>query len=218
MEQKVEIKLTINGWEVTVPEGASILEAARAAGIYIPTLCHHPDLSPYGGCRLCVVEVDGAPRLVASCVTPVRNGMEVVTSNERIIEARRTILEFLFSEKNHFCMFCAQSGDCELQDLAYEYQMDHLTVPPLDQVFPVDATHPDLGLDHNRCVLCGRCVRACRELAGQAVLDFQGRGGRVTIGADLNQKLGDSSCVSCGLCLEVCPTGAIFHRHRTHYA
>ncbi len=218
MEPKPDITLTIDGNEVTVPNGTTVLEAARGIGRPIPTLCHHEALTPWGGCRLCVVEIDGAPKLAASCVTPVRQGMDVVTTNERIIETRRTILEFLFSERPHYCMICAQSGDCELQQLAYQHQMDHLTVPPLDQDFKVDISHEDLVVDHNRCVLCGRCVRACRELAGQNVLSFQNRGGRTTIGVDLAGGLGDSTCVSCGLCLQVCPTGAIFSRHRTHYA
>lgn len=218
MEEKAKIKLTIDGKEVTVDEGTTILEAAKANDIHIPTLCHHPALSSWGGCRMCVVEVDGAPRLVASCVMPVREGMQVVTSNPRIIEARRTILEFLFAERNHYCMFCAQSGDCELQNLAYELQMDHLTVTPSFNRFPVDATNEYMVLDHNRCILCGRCVRACRELAGNYVLNYQGRGARSLVCKDLNELTENSSCDASGVCMQVCPTGAIFSRYRTHYA
>jgi NADH dehydrogenase/NADH:ubiquinone oxidoreductase subunit G len=130
MEAARRVTLKIDGREIVAREGMTILEAARENGIHIPTLCHHPALSNWGGCRICVVEVDGAPRLVASCVMPVREGMDVATNSERVLESRRTILEFLFAERNHYCMFCSQSGDCELQDLAYELGMDHLTVPP----------------------------------------------------------------------------------------
>ena len=216
MNKKVNLK--IDDREIVVDEGTTILDAAQQNGIHIPTLCHHPCLSNWGGCRLCVVEVDGAPRLVASCVTPVREGMGVVTSDDRIIEARRTILEFLFAERNHCCMLCAQSGDCELQSLAYEMQMDHLTVPSSYQGFPVDITGEYMAIDHNRCVLCGRCVRACEEIAGAYVLNFQNRGSHSLIGLDLNEEIGESSCYSCGVCMQVCPTGAIYNRYRTHYA
>ena len=212
------VKIKIDGQEILVDPGITILEAARQKDIQIPTLCHHPALSNRGGCRMCVVEVDGAPRLSASCVTPVRDGMEVVTVNERIIETRRTILEFLFAERNHNCMFCPQSGDCELQDLAYELQMDHLTVPQSFCEFPVDFTSAYIGLDHNRCILCGRCVRACEEISGCYVLDFQNRGPDTLIGFDLNEMRDESACTSCGTCLQVCPTGALYNRYRTHYA
>lgn len=218
MEEGKKIRLMIDGKEVVVEEGTTILDAARQNAIYIPTLCHHPALSGWGGCRMCVVEVDKAPRLVASCVMPVREGMDVVTSNERIIEARRTVLEFLFAERNHYCMFCAQSGDCELQRLAYELQMDHLTVAFSFNKFPVDATNEYMALDHNRCILCGRCVRACRELAGNYVLNYQNRGARTLICKDLNQMTEESTCDASGICMQVCPTGAIFNRYRTHHA
>jgi len=213
-----KLSLTIDGKEVLAEEGMTILEAAKENGIHIPTLCHHPALSNWGGCRICVVEVDGSPRLAASCVTPVRAGMNVVTSNEKIIESRRTILEFLFAERNHNCMFCPQSGDCELQNLAYELQMDHLTVSFSFNEFPVDVTNEYMVLDHNRCILCGRCIRACQEIAGAHVLNFQNRGPQALVGFDLNEPRESSTCAECGVCMQVCPTGALYNRYRTHHA
>jgi formate dehydrogenase major subunit len=149
---------------------------------------------------------------------PVREGMVVVTSNERITRSRRTVLEFIFAERNHNCMFCPSSGDCDLQQLAYDLQMDHMLVPQSFNSFPVDVTNEYMGIDHNRCILCGRCVRACAELAGNHVLAFQNRGPRSLIGLDLNETLNDSTCYACGVCMQVCPTGAIFNRQRMHYA
>ena len=213
-----KVGLKIDGKEVLADGGTTILEAAQQNSIHIPTLCHHPALSNWGGCRMCMVEVDGAPRLVASCVTPVRDGMEVTTNNERIIEHRRTVLEFLFAERNHNCMFCPQSGDCELQKLAYELQMDHLTVSVSYDQFPTDITSEYMAIDHNRCILCGRCVRACAEIAGNYVLNFQNRGPKNLIGLDLNETREGSTCLACGVCMQVCPTGAIANRYRTHYA
>jgi len=212
------VKITMDGKEFLVPEGSTILEAAQRNGIPIPTLCHHPALSNWGGCRMCVVEVDGSPKLTASCVMPVREGMEVVTSNERILEARRTVLEFLFAERNHNCMFCPQSGDCELQALAYELGMDHLTMSFSFNAFPTDVTSESMTIDHNRCILCGRCVRACAEIAGTHVLNFHNRGPRNLVGLDLHASREESTCYGCGVCLQVCPTGAITNRYRTHYA
>lgn len=212
-----QVNITIDGKQCRVEPGVTILEAARQNGISIPTLCHHEALTAWGGCRLCVVEVDGSPRLSASCVTPVRDGMNVVTRNDRIIESRRTILEFLFAERNHNCMICPQSGDCELQALAYELGMEHVSVPFSFQDFPTDITSDHIGVDHSRCILCGRCVRACREIAGAGVLGFHNRGSRTLVGLDLLENREDSSCQGCGVCLQVCPTGAIYNRHRTHY-
>jgi formate dehydrogenase major subunit len=211
-----QVTVTIDGLQLSVPEGITILEAARQHNVRIPTLCHHPALSAWGGCRLCVVEVDESPKLVASCVMPVREGMSVITRNPNIDTARRTILEFLFAERNHNCMFCSQSGDCELQALAYELQMDHLTVPQSYEPYPVDITSEYMGIDHNRCVLCGRCVRACHEIAGAYVLTYQGRGIGNQITFDLGNSRGESTCLGCGACMQLCPTGAIFNRYRSH--
>jgi len=212
-----EIELTIDGKKVIVEEGVTILEAADRNGIHIPTLCHHPSLSDWGGCRMCVVQVDGAPKLAASCVTPVRKDMEVETASDAVIESRRMILEFLFAERNHNCMFCPKSGDCDLQALAYELQMDHLTVSFSYNKFPTDVTSEYMVIDHNRCILCGRCVRACREIAGARVLDFHNRGPQNLIGFDLNESREHSTCGNCGICMQVCPTGAITNRYRSHY-
>jgi formate dehydrogenase major subunit len=167
---------------------------------------------------MCVVEVDGSPKLAASCVMPVREGMEVVTTNDRILESRRTILEFLFAERNHNCMFCPQSGDCELQTLAYELGMNHLTMSFSFNSFPTDVTSESMIIDHNRCILCGRCVRACAEIAGTHVLSFHNRGPRNLVGLDLHASREKSTCYGCGVCLQVCPTGAMTSRYRTHYA
>lgn len=212
------VHIVMDGREISVDQGMSILDAARQNDIPIPTLCHHPHLSAYGGCRLCVVEVDGSPRLAAGCVTPVRDGMQIVTANERILHYRRTILEFLFAERNHNCMICPASGDCELQALAYQLQMDHLTVPASFEPFTMDVTSPCLSFDHNRCILCGRCVRACWEISGTRVLNFIHRGPETRIGFDFDGPRGGSTCHACGICLQVCPTGAIVNRYRTHYA
>jgi NADH dehydrogenase/NADH:ubiquinone oxidoreductase subunit G len=212
------VKITMDERELLVPDGITVLEAAQSNNIRIPTLCHHPALSNWGGCRMCVVEVDGSPKLAASCVMPVRDGMEVVTTNERILESRRTVLEFLFAERNHNCMFCPQSGDCELQTLAYELGMDHLTMSFSFNSFPTDVTSEYMSIDHNRCILCGRCVRACAEIAGTHVLNFHNRGPRNLVGLDLHANRDESTCNGCGVCLQVCPTGAITNRYRTHYA
>jgi len=213
-----QVTITIDGKECLVDGSLTVLEAAKQYGISIPTLCHHPALSNWGGCRLCVVQVDGSPKLAASCATPVRNGMTVVTTNDRIKESRRTILEFLFAERNHNCMFCPQSGDCELQKLAYDLGMDHVTVPFSFQAFPTDVTSEHMAIDHNRCVLCGRCIRACQEIVGAKVLGFHHRGPKTLVGLDLLETRETSTCLGCGACLQVCPTGAIYNRYRTHYA
>jgi len=207
------VNLTIDGKSIEVKEGTTVLNAARQAGVEIPTLCDHPQLTPYGGCRLCLVEVEGARTLQPSCTMPVSNNMVVKTDTEKIREARKFVLTMIFSERNHFCPYCQVSGgDCELQNSAYDEGMTHWPIQPNWKPYPVDASHPFIVLEHNRCILCRRCVRACGELVGNFTLGFEERGADSTLVADLGLPLGDSSCIGCGTCVQVCPTGSLIDR------
>ncbi len=207
------VNLTIDGKKIEVKEGTTVLNAARSAGIEIPTLCDHPQLTPYGGCRLCLVEVEGARTLQPSCTLPVRNDMVVQTDTEKVREARKFVLTMIFSERNHFCPYCQVSGgDCELQNAAYAEDMTHWPLQPNWKPFPVDASHPFIIMENNRCILCRRCVRACGELVGNFTLGFEERGADSALVADLGLPLGESSCVGCGTCVQVCPTGALIDR------
>ena len=205
--------LKIDDKEIDVPQGTTVLNAARMAEIDIPTLCDHPNLEPYGGCRLCLVEVEGARTLQPSCTLPVVNDMVVHTSTEKVKSARKFVLSMIFSERNHFCPFCQVSGgDCELQNSAYNEDMTHWPIQPNWQPFEVDASHPFFILDNNRCILCRRCVRACGELVGNYTLGMEERGSKTLLVADLGIPLGSSSCISCGTCVQICPTGALIDR------
>ncbi len=207
------VQLTINGKQIEVPEGTTVLRAAAQAGITIPTLCDHKELTPYGGCRLCIVEVQGFRVPIASCTLPATQGMVVSTETEALKKSRKFVLSMLFSERNHFCPFCQVSGgDCELQNAAYHEEMTHWPMQPGWNNYPVDSTHPYFVLDNNRCILCRRCVRACGELAGNFTLSVAERGAASIIIADTNVPLGESTCIKCGTCVQVCPTGALIDR------
>ena len=212
------ITITMNGQKVSARPGQTILRAAQAAGIDIPTLCHHPALAPIGACRVCLVEVAGQRTLQPACTFPVADRMEVQTESPKVVRARKFVLELIFSERNHFCMACEMSGGCELQDLGYRYGLDHWTYPTYTQRFPVDASPPHHLLDHNRCVLCRRCLRACAELVANHTLDLRLRGANTMLTADMDVPLGESTCVNCGTCVNVCPTGALIDKRSAFMA
>ncbi len=208
-----EITLTINGKKVKGKAGDTVLEVCKANGIDVPTLCHLDGLSDVGACRMCVVEIEKERRPVPSCTYPAREGLVVQTHTEKLERYRRQILELIFTEHNHFCMFCEKSGDCELQQLGYQYQMDNVRYPYAFPSLSVDSLNDYIAIDHNRCILCGRCIRACSEIAAVHTLDFANRGWRTEVAADLDQSLGESSsCINCGSCVQACPTGAIFNK------
>jgi formate dehydrogenase major subunit len=210
------LNVTINGKAMEVTEGTTILQAADAAGIVIPTLCHHPALKDIGACRMCLVQIENMPALQPACTYPVTDGIKVETHTPRTQQMRKFVLEMLFSERNHYCMFCEMSGDCELQKQAYDHGLAHWTYPTPNPKLPVDASRTYFLMDHNRCILCRRCIRACGDVVANHTLGMMSRGARTMVTADMDEPFGDSSCVSCGTCLQVCPTGALVDRRSAY--
>lgn len=208
MARKISIR--IDGQYLYAAEGQTILEAAFANSKQIPALCHMKGLVAVGACRLCLVEVSGVNRLLPACTTTVQEGMSVTTESDRLTRYRKIALELLFSERNHYCAICVSNGNCELQALATRLGVVNVRYPYAYPRLPVDATHPRFVLDHNRCILCTRCVRVCRDVEGAHVWDVMSRGVSARLVCELEQAWGKAAgCTSCGKCVQVCPTGAL---------
>lgn len=205
------ITLKIDGVEVTIPEGTTILKAAKDSGIIIPTLCNLEGLTSYGGCRLCLVEIIGSPKLFPACATPVSNGMEVITQSNKLREYRKMAVQLLLSERTHICSVCVANDHCELQSLANQLGVDHVIFERNWTSEEIDSTHDFLVIDRNRCILCTRCIRVCDEIEGVHTLELKLRGKDAQVIMDLdNLWVNSCSCTSCRKCAKICPVGAIY--------
>lgn len=210
------ITLKINGVEVSAPAGSTILEAARLAHIEIPTLCFLKEINAIGACRICVVEVKGAKTLVTACVYPVSEGMEVWTNTPKVLESRKKTLQLILSDHDRKCLSCVRSGDCELQKLCHEYKVDDECLYEGNRnQYELDETAAHMVRDDNKCILCRRCTATCEKVQGIGVIGANERGFATYIGSPFGMGLGETSCVSCGQCIAVCPTGAIYEKDYT---
>ncbi|MHC4441096.1 MAG: 2Fe-2S iron-sulfur cluster-binding protein [Planctomycetota bacterium] len=204
------VTFTIDDIDIEGRTGQTIMQAADQAGIYIPRLCAHKDLNPYGSCRVCTVMVNGRPQ--AACNQPITEGMIVENDTQELLQIRRDIIEMLFVEGNHFCMFCEKSGNCELQALAYRFG---ISAPKYPYQFPqrhVDASHPDILIDHNRCIFCARCIRASRDVDRKNVFQFLGRGPHKKLGVNAQTDLADTNVQTDDKAIDVCPVGSILRK------
>ena len=211
-ERRTAVSVTFDGEEYEAYADESGLQAARRNGIGIPALCYLEGLSVWGGCRVCVVEVAEDHRLRPACATPVNPDMEIKVHTPRLDSYRKSILELLCAEGNHVCAVCVSNGRCELQDTAVEVGMDHVRYDQQAPPRQVDASHTKYVFDHNRCILCTRCVRVCDEIEGAHVWDIADRGAGSEIIAEMDVPWGEAkSCTWCGKCVAACPTGALFY-------
>ncbi|MFW6189846.1 MAG: formate dehydrogenase subunit alpha [Planctomycetota bacterium] len=204
-----EVSLTIDGRSVAVPHGTSVLEAARQADVYVPSLCYDPELEPYGGCRLCVVEIEGIEGLPTSCTTQAADGMVVRTDTEAVNDARRTVCEMMIADHPEECLVCASNQQCELQEIAAYLGIRERSLDRTEREAELDESNPFFVRDLSRCVLCGRCVRVCRQLQGVGAIGLAGRGYESRVATFRDVPIDETVCESCGECVERCPVGAI---------
>ena len=205
-----DINIKINGRDVSAPAGSTILEAAHLAGIKIPTLCFLKEINEIGACRICVVEVKGARSLVAACVHPINEGMEVWTNTPKVLDSRRRTLQLILSNHDRKCLSCVRSGKCELQQLCFELGVtDEGYFDGEREEYELDYSAKHMVRDNNKCILCRRCSAVCDKIQGVGVIGANNRGIKTNIGSAFEMGLGETSCVSCGQCIAVCPTGAL---------
>ena len=203
------ISLKIDGKEIQVPRGTMLLEACRKAGADLPTLCYDEDLRLAGSCRMCVVEAKGRPNLLAACVMPAENGMDIQTESPDVVEARKVILDLLTARHKFDCHVCEKDGECKLQDYCYRYGVKESRFSGEGPHFYKEDPNPFIERDYDKCIMCTRCVRACEEITGADAINLEDRGHHAKISTAFNGILADSTCVFCGQCVMVCPVGAL---------